>query len=105
MAQQSEACGQYLSPVPSRLPAGREHLLFYARIKNLSGRALRRAVDDGLRSVNLFTAGDDLVGGYRWVGRVALWSCRVVCTVVGAGWDALCTGGVGRRGQVIVMWD
>ncbi|PRW44292.1 ABC transporter A family member 7-like isoform A [Chlorella sorokiniana] len=43
---------------------GREHLLFYARIKNLRGKALRRAVDDGLRAVNLFSVGDDLVGGY-----------------------------------------
>jgi hypothetical protein len=47
--------------------AGREHLLFYARIKNMNGRQLRRAVDDALRSVNLFSVGDDLVGGYRWV--------------------------------------
>lgn len=47
------------------LCTGREHLLFYARIKNLRGKALRRAVDDGLRAVNLFSVGDDLVGGYR----------------------------------------
>lgn len=45
--------------------SGREHLLLYARIKNFSGKALRRAVDDALRSVNLFGVGDDLVGGYR----------------------------------------
>ncbi|KAL4428467.1 hypothetical protein ABPG75_002556 [Micractinium tetrahymenae] len=43
---------------------GREHLLFYARVKNLTGRALRRAVDDALRSVNLFAVGNELVGGY-----------------------------------------
>ncbi|EFN55401.1 hypothetical protein CHLNCDRAFT_23609, partial [Chlorella variabilis] len=42
----------------------REHLLFYARIKNFAGKRLRRAVDDALRSVNLFTVGNDLVGGY-----------------------------------------
>ena len=47
------------------LPPGREHLLFYARIKNFAGKRLRRAVDDALRSVNLFTVGNDLVGGYR----------------------------------------
>lgn len=44
--------------------SGREHLLFYGRIKNLSGITLHRAVDDGLRSVNLFSVGDDLVSTY-----------------------------------------
>jgi hypothetical protein len=48
-----------LHPLP-----GREHLLFYARIKALSGKRLRRAVDDALRSVNLLGVGEELVGGY-----------------------------------------
>lgn len=43
---------------------GREHLLFYGRLKNLKGRVLRRAVDDGLRSVNLYDVGDNKVGSY-----------------------------------------
>ncbi|KAL4858934.1 ABC transporter A family member 5 [Chlorella vulgaris] len=43
---------------------GREHLLFYARIKAFKGKRLRRAVDDALRSVNLLSVGNELVGGY-----------------------------------------
>ena len=43
---------------------GREHLLFYGRLKNLGGDELRRGVDDGLRSVNLFDVGDNLVSSY-----------------------------------------
>eukprot|EP00887_Chlorella_sp_A99_P001140 scaffold14.g1140.t1 len=43
---------------------GREHLLFYGRLKNLRGTALKRAVDDSLRSLNLAAVGDGLVGGY-----------------------------------------
>jgi ABC-type multidrug transport system ATPase subunit len=43
---------------------GREHLLFYGRLKNLAGGELARAVDDGLRSVNLLPVGGDLVGSY-----------------------------------------
>ena len=43
---------------------GREHLMFYGRLKNLGGDMLRRAVDDGLRSVNLFDVGDNLVSSY-----------------------------------------
>lgn len=43
---------------------GREHLLFYGRLKNLNGAPLRRAVDDGLRAVNLFDVGEDLVSSY-----------------------------------------
>jgi ABC-type multidrug transport system ATPase subunit len=42
----------------------REHLLFYGRLKNLGGAILKRAVDDGLRSVNLFDVGDNLVSSY-----------------------------------------
>ncbi|KAL2613896.1 hypothetical protein R1flu_025588 [Riccia fluitans] len=36
---------------------GREHLLFYGRLKNLKGRALTNAVDASLKSVNLFGKG------------------------------------------------
>lgn len=43
---------------------GREHLLFYGRIKNLGGPELQKAVDAGLRKVNLFTVGDSLVSNY-----------------------------------------
>ncbi len=42
----------------------REHLYFYGRLKNLGGAVLKRAVDDGLRSVNLFDVGDNLVSSY-----------------------------------------
>lgn len=69
----------------SLIRAGREHLLFYARIKNLRGKALRRAVDDGLRAVNLFSVGDDLVGGYRWVGWRQLGNVSAD-QIVSAGW-------------------
>lgn len=43
---------------------GREHLLFYGRLKNLQGAELQRAVDDGLRDVNLYTVANDLVSSY-----------------------------------------
>jgi ABC-type multidrug transport system ATPase subunit len=36
---------------------GREHLLFYGRLKNLKGRALTDAVESSLRSVNLWDSG------------------------------------------------
>ncbi|XP_050221977.1 ABC transporter A family member 7-like isoform X2 [Mercurialis annua] len=36
---------------------GREHLLFYGRLKNLKGTALTQAVEESLRSVNLFNGG------------------------------------------------
>ena len=36
---------------------GREHLLFYGRLKNLTGDALTQAVDDSLKSVNLYNGG------------------------------------------------
>ncbi|CAI9266700.1 unnamed protein product [Lactuca saligna] len=36
---------------------GREHLLFYGRLKNLKGAALTQAVEESLRSVNLFNGG------------------------------------------------
>ncbi|KAI5074522.1 hypothetical protein GOP47_0010483 [Adiantum capillus-veneris] len=36
---------------------GREHLLFYGRLKNLKGAELSNAVDASLRSVNLFNGG------------------------------------------------
>ncbi|MCO5597007.1 hypothetical protein L7F22_051079 [Adiantum nelumboides] len=36
---------------------GREHLLFYGRLKNLKGATLTNAVDASLRSVNLFNGG------------------------------------------------
>ncbi|TYJ05813.1 hypothetical protein E1A91_A12G189800v1 [Gossypium mustelinum] len=36
---------------------GREHLLFYGRLTNLKGSALNQAVEDSLKSVNLFHGG------------------------------------------------
>ncbi|KAB1216661.1 ABC transporter A family member 7 [Morella rubra] len=36
---------------------GREHLLFYGRLKNLKGSALTEAVEESLKSVNLFNEG------------------------------------------------
>ncbi|KAI0515530.1 hypothetical protein KFK09_008195 [Dendrobium nobile] len=45
---------------------GREHLLFYARLKNLKGAALIQAVEESLKSVNLLHGGvaDKQVGKY-----------------------------------------
>ncbi|EEE68637.1 hypothetical protein OsJ_27207 [Oryza sativa Japonica Group] len=36
---------------------GREHLMFYGRLKNLTGAALLKAVNESLKSVNLFHSG------------------------------------------------
>ncbi|KAJ1268122.1 hypothetical protein BS78_07G112600 [Paspalum vaginatum] len=36
---------------------GREHLMFYGRMKNLTGAALTQAVEESLKSVNLFHSG------------------------------------------------
>lgn len=36
---------------------GREHLMFYGRLKNLKGAALTQAVEESLKSVNLFKGG------------------------------------------------
>ncbi|KAJ4900283.1 ABC2-like protein 16 [Raphanus sativus] len=36
---------------------GREHLLFYGRLKNIKGRALKQAVEESLKSVSLFDGG------------------------------------------------
>ncbi|CAH8353914.1 unnamed protein product [Eruca vesicaria subsp. sativa] len=38
--------------------SGKEHLLFYGRLKNLKGSGLRQAVEESLRSVNLFHGGN-----------------------------------------------
>ncbi|GAV76932.1 ABC_tran domain-containing protein/ABC2_membrane_3 domain-containing protein [Cephalotus follicularis] len=45
---------------------GREHLLFYGRLKNLKGSALTRAVEESLKSLNLFHGGvaDKQAGKY-----------------------------------------
>ncbi|XP_074285014.1 ABC transporter A family member 7-like [Silene latifolia] len=45
---------------------GREHLLFYGRLKNLKGAALLQAVEDSLKSVNLYHGGvgDKFSGNY-----------------------------------------
>lgn len=45
---------------------GREHLLFYGRLKNLKGDALKQAVEESLKSVNLFHGGvgDKISGKY-----------------------------------------
>ncbi|CAL9031668.1 unnamed protein product [Prunus brigantina] len=45
---------------------GREHLLFYGRLKNLKGRALMQAVEESLKSVKLFDGGiaDKQAGKY-----------------------------------------
>ncbi|KAI0528659.1 hypothetical protein KFK09_001201 [Dendrobium nobile] len=49
-----------------KLLTGREHLLFYAHLKNLKGAALIQAVEESLQSVNLFHGGgsDKQVGKY-----------------------------------------
>ncbi|VVB04509.1 unnamed protein product [Arabis nemorensis] len=46
--------------------SGKEHLLFYGRLKNLKGLVLTQAVEESLRSVNLFHGGngDKQVGKY-----------------------------------------
>ncbi|KAK1298023.1 ABC transporter A family member 7 [Acorus calamus] len=36
---------------------GREHLVFYGRLKNLKGAALEQAVEESLKSVNLYHGG------------------------------------------------
>ncbi|XP_068464668.1 ABC transporter A family member 7-like isoform X1 [Phaseolus vulgaris] len=45
---------------------GREHLLFYGRLKNLRGSVLTQAVEDSLKGLNLFHGGvaDKQVGKY-----------------------------------------
>ncbi|KAK4568290.1 hypothetical protein RGQ29_003890 [Quercus rubra] len=45
---------------------GREHLLFYGRLKNLKGSALTQAVEESLKSLNLFHGGvaDKQAGKY-----------------------------------------
>ncbi|KAF3781963.1 ABC transporter A family member 3 [Nymphaea thermarum] len=43
---------------------GREHLLFYARLKNFKGSKLHQVVDQSLKTVNLFGVGDRLAGKY-----------------------------------------
>ncbi|XP_048138720.1 ABC transporter A family member 7-like isoform X2 [Rhodamnia argentea] len=45
---------------------GREHLLFYGRLKNLKGSVLTQAVEESLKSVNLFNSGvaDKQAGKY-----------------------------------------
>ncbi|KAK9669271.1 hypothetical protein RND81_13G120700 [Saponaria officinalis] len=45
---------------------GREHLLFYGRLKNLSGAALTEAVEESLKNLNLFYGGvaDKQAGKY-----------------------------------------
>ncbi|XP_058110850.1 ABC transporter A family member 7-like isoform X2 [Magnolia sinica] len=45
---------------------GREHLLFYGRLRNLKGAALIQAVDESLKSLNLHegNVGDKLAGKY-----------------------------------------
>ncbi|KAL2340803.1 hypothetical protein Fmac_008743 [Flemingia macrophylla] len=45
---------------------GREHLLFYGRLKNLKGSALTQAVEESLKNVNLFHGGvaDKQAGKY-----------------------------------------
>jgi hypothetical protein len=66
LALDLQGCKAELTSVcPPPGPPGREHLLFYARIKSFSGRRLVRAVHAALHSVNLLGAADELVGGYR----------------------------------------
>lgn len=43
---------------------GREHLLFYGRLKNLKGAALTQAVDDSLTGLNLGAVGNKQAGAY-----------------------------------------
>ncbi|KAG8475745.1 hypothetical protein CXB51_032540 [Gossypium anomalum] len=57
---------------------GREHLLFYGRLKNLKGSALNQAVEGSLKSVNLFHGGvadkhaGKYSGGMKWRLSVAI---------------------------------
>ncbi|KAK9049056.1 hypothetical protein SSX86_031977 [Deinandra increscens subsp. villosa] len=46
--------------------SGREHLIFYGRLKNLKGSTLTQAVEESLKSVNLFNGGvaDKQAGKY-----------------------------------------
>ncbi|KAK1299369.1 ABC transporter A family member 12 [Acorus calamus] len=45
---------------------GREHLLFYGRLRKLAGTKLQQAVDESLRSLKLYDGndGDRLAGKY-----------------------------------------
>eukprot|EP00245_Coleochaete_scutata_P004463 TRINITY_DN17100_c0_g1_i1.p1 TRINITY_DN17100_c0_g1~~TRINITY_DN17100_c0_g1_i1.p1 ORF type:complete len:988 (-),score=185.09 TRINITY_DN17100_c0_g1_i1:153-3116(-) len=43
---------------------GREHLLFYGRLKNLKGQALQDAVDKSLKGVDLYSVRDKRAGKY-----------------------------------------
>ena len=42
----------------------REHLSFYARLKHLSGSSMNAAVDNALRSVNLFDVANKRAGQF-----------------------------------------
>nr|XP_009803674.1 PREDICTED: ABC transporter A family member 7-like isoform X3 [Nicotiana sylvestris] len=57
--------GIYISLLWEKL-TGREHLLFYGRLKNLIGADLTQAVEESLKSVNLFHGGvaDKQTGKY-----------------------------------------
>ncbi|KAF9625404.1 hypothetical protein IFM89_022389 [Coptis chinensis] len=47
---------------------GREHLLFYGRLKNLKGAALTQAVEESLKAVNLFHGGVGDKQTYQYSG-------------------------------------
>ncbi|CAL5012166.1 unnamed protein product [Urochloa decumbens] len=62
---------------------GREHLLFYGQMKNLTGISLKKAVEESLKSVNLFHSGfgdnsvvymDELSTGLDPMSRIDLWN-------------------------------
>lgn len=57
---------------------GREHLLFYGRLKNLHGKELQAAVDESLKGVNLLA------------GKVCGWN-RKACS--------------GSTGMIITSWS
>merc|ERR1711871_806648 len=59
---------------------GREHLLFYGRLKRLSGAALNTAVKDALEAVNLTFAKDRKAGKYSGGMKRRL---SVACSLIG----------------------
>jgi ABC-type multidrug transport system ATPase subunit len=60
---------------------GREHLLFYGRLKGLSGKALEEAVLSTLKSVNLHNEGSKWAGQYSGGMKRRL---SVACALIGS---------------------
>ncbi|KAH0870514.1 hypothetical protein HID58_077536 [Brassica napus] len=62
---------------------GREHLLFYGRLKNIKGPALKQAVEESLKSVSLFDGGvaDKPAGKYS--GAHSMEEAEFLCDRLG----------------------